>query len=73
LLLNPRAVGPHTPDEERAFKYADTMLFKATILSMLGDTIVNAYVSLQTGKEMWDALKAKYGVSDVGSELYVTE
>jgi hypothetical protein len=49
------------------------MLFKATILSMLGDTIVNAYVSLQTGKEMWDALKAKYGVSDVGSELYVTE
>ena len=31
------------------------------------------YVPLQTGKEMWDALEAKYGVSDAGSELYVME
>ena len=38
---------------------------------MLGDSIVYAYVTLQTCKEMWDALEAKYGVSDVGSELYV--
>ena len=28
---------------------------------------------LQTSKEMWDALEAKYGVSDAGSELYVME
>jgi hypothetical protein len=40
---------------------------------MLGDTILNAYVPLQTGKAMWDALEAKYGVSDAGSELYVME
>jgi hypothetical protein len=26
---------------------------------------------LQTVKEMWDALEAKYGVSDAGSKLYV--
>jgi len=31
------------------------------------------HMSLQTGKEMWDALEAKYGVSDAGSELYVME
>jgi hypothetical protein len=30
-------------------------------------------VALQTGKEMWDALEARYGVSDAGSELYVME
>jgi hypothetical protein len=42
-------------------------------MSVLGDTIVNVYVPLQTGKEMWDALEAKYGVSDAGSELYVME
>jgi hypothetical protein len=28
---------------------------------------------LQTGKEMWEALEAHYGVSDAGSELYVIE
>ena len=58
--------------EERAFKHADTT-FKAAILSVLGDTIVDAYVPLHTGKEMWDALEAKYGVSDAGCELYVME
>ena len=40
---------------------------------MLGDSIVDVYVTLRTGKEMWDALEAKYGVSDAGSELYVME
>ena len=54
FVAKPRAVGPHTPDEERAFKHADTT-FKAVILSVLGDSIVDAYVLLQTGKEMWDA------------------
>jgi hypothetical protein len=41
------------------FKHSDTT-FKATILSMLGDTIVDVYVPLQIGKKMWDALEAKY-------------
>jgi len=68
FVAEPRSVGPHTPDEERAFRHADTM-FKAAILSVL----VDAYVPLQTNKEMWDALEAKYGVSDAGSELYVME
>ena len=72
FVTESKAVGPHTPDEVCAFKHADTT-FKAAILSMLGDTIVDAYVPLQTGKEMWDALKAKYGVSDASSELYVME
>jgi 3'-phosphoadenosine 5'-phosphosulfate (PAPS) 3'-phosphatase len=40
---------------------------------MLGDFIVDAYMTLPTGKEMWDILKAKYVVSDAGSELYVME
>jgi hypothetical protein len=40
---------------------------------VLGDTIVDAYVPLQSGKEMWDALEQRYGVSDAGSELYIME
>jgi len=51
FVAKPRAVGAHTPDEERVFKHADNT-FKAAILSMLGDSIVDAYVPLQTGKEM---------------------
>jgi hypothetical protein len=47
------------------------MRFKAAILSVLVDSIVDAYVPLQSGKEMWKALVAKYGVSDAGSALYV--
>jgi hypothetical protein len=54
------------------FQHADTT-FKAAILNMLGDSIVDAYVSLLTGKEMWDALEAKYEVSNAGSELYIME
>ena len=72
FIAEPRVVGPHTPDEERAFKHADNT-FKAAILSMLGDSIVDAFVLHQTGKDMWDALETKYGVSDAGSELYVME
>jgi hypothetical protein len=72
FVAEPRAVGPHISDEERAFKHVDTT-FKAAILSVLGDTIGDAYVPLQTGKEMCDALEAKYGVSDADSELYVME
>ena len=34
---------------------------------------MDAYVPLQTGKEMWDVLEAKYGFSDASSELYVIE
>jgi transcription elongation factor GreA-like protein len=72
FVVEPWAVRPHTTKEERAFQHADTT-FKAAILSVLEDSIVDAYVSLQTGKEMGEALEAKYGVSDAGSELYVME
>ena len=72
FVVEPRSVGPHTPEEECVFQDADTT-FKGAIISMLGDSIVDAYVTLQTGKEMWDTLEAKYGVSDAGSELYVME
>jgi len=42
-------------------------------LSIIGDALVDAYVQLPTGKAMWDALEACYGISNAGSELYVME
>jgi hypothetical protein len=61
FVAEPGSGGPHTPEKERAFQHADTTLREA-ILSVLANSIVDAYVSLQSGKEMWDALEAKYGV-----------
>ena len=37
------------------------------------ETLINAYIQLPTGKAIWDALEARYGVSDAGSELYIME
>ena len=31
------------------------------------------YISYTSGKELWDALEAKFGVSDAGNELYLME
>ena len=30
-------------------------------------------MDLPMGKEMWDALKVKFGVANAGSELYIME
>ena len=46
--------GELTPEEERAFQEADTLL-KIAILSILGDKIVDPYLSMTTAKGMWDA------------------
>jgi hypothetical protein len=52
------------------FEEVDIM-FKEAIKSVLRDSIVDAYVTMPSGKEIWDALEAKYGVSNISSELYV--
>ena len=64
--------GELNPDQQEAFEKLDT-LFKSALLSILDDSIVVSYMSFDTGKDMWDALEAKFGASDAGSELYVME
>lgn len=48
-------------------------LFKAALLSVPCENIVDAYASIDNGKDMWDALEAKFGVSDAGAELYIMD
>jgi hypothetical protein len=50
-----------------------TPLAKAALPSIIGDSLIDAYVQMPTGKAMWEALEARYGISDAGSELYVME
>jgi hypothetical protein len=42
-------------------------------LSVLGYNIVDPYLSFDNDKDVRDALEAKFGVSNAGSELYVME
>jgi len=70
FVVESRPLGPHTAEDEQQFINADNT-FKGAMISVLGESIVDTYVTMSTGKEMWDALVAKYGASDAGSELYV--
>ena len=72
FVIEPRPLGPHTAEDEQRFIDAVTT-FKGATISVLGESIVDTYVRMSTGKEMWDALEAKYGASDASSELYVME
>jgi len=56
----------YTPEEESAFEASDN-LFRGCLISVLADNLVDTYICLTTGKQMWDALEAQYGVSDAAA------
>ena len=64
--------GNLNPTQQEAFQNMDT-LFKAALLSVLDDSIVDSYMSFDSGKDMWVALKAMFVASGTGSELYVMD
>jgi hypothetical protein len=59
-----------SPEEEKAFEAADN-LFRGAILSILAENLGDTYLMLPSGKDIWDVLEAKFGVSDAGGEMYV--
>ncbi|XP_021319240.1 uncharacterized protein LOC110436464 [Sorghum bicolor] len=61
-----------TPEEEKTFLAADN-LFRGAVISALDKKYVDNYIICTTAKELWDALEAKFRVSDAGSELYLME
>ena len=71
-VMSEQAVGVQTSDADRAFQHANTTC-KAALLSIIGDGLFDAYVQFPTGKAIWDALEAHYGIFYAGSELYVME
>ena len=48
-------------------------LFRGTLSSALHSKYENNYITCTIGKDLWDALDAKFGVSDAGSEVYIME
>jgi hypothetical protein len=49
------------------------MLFVGAILCVLRDKLIDSYLHIRDVKELWDALEAKFGAANAGSELYTTE
>ena len=48
-------------------------LFRGAVISALHSKYENNYITCTTDKDLWDALDAKFGVFDTGSELYIME
>ncbi|XP_021321217.1 uncharacterized protein LOC110437193 [Sorghum bicolor] len=67
-----RTEPPLSPEEESKFCEADNLL-KLSLISVIDEGMVPLYMDMPTGKDMWDALQAKFGVRDAGSELYLME
>ena len=61
-----------TPEEEQKVLAADN-LFRGGVISALDKRYVDNYIICTTAKELWDALGAKFGVSDAGTERYLME
>ena len=59
-------------EEEKKFQIADN-LFRDVVISVLHSKYKDSYLRYMSGKELWDALDAKFAVSDADSELYVKE
>ncbi|KAK1608656.1 hypothetical protein QYE76_032329 [Lolium multiflorum] len=67
-----RPEGPLSAEEQEKFEKVEAM-FKAAMFNILGDNIVDPYMAFDHGKDAWDALESKFGVSDAGTELYIME
>jgi hypothetical protein len=59
-------------DDQKKFEEANT-IFVGYILSILADRLCDVFMHIKDGNKLWDALDAKFGVADAGSELYIME
>jgi hypothetical protein len=55
-------------DDQKKFKKANTV-FVGCIMSIFADRLCDVFMHIKDGNELWDALDAKFGAADAGSEL----
>jgi hypothetical protein len=65
--------GPFLANLRVIFLLLRKKLTRNSLFSILVDNIVDPYMNFDYGKDAWDALEAKFGVSDADTELYVME
>jgi hypothetical protein len=59
-------------EDQKKFEEANTVFVGCT-LSILADRLCDVFMHIKDGKELLDALDAKFGAADAGSELYIIE
>jgi hypothetical protein len=58
--------GTMSEDDQKKFKEAN-IVFVGCILSILADRLCDVFMHIKDGKELWDALDAKFGAADCTS------
>jgi hypothetical protein len=71
-VSNGPSEGTQSEEAQNKFK-KDTTIFRGCVLSVLDARLCDVYMHIEDGKELWDALKAKFGATDAGNELYIME
>jgi hypothetical protein len=64
--------GTISDEDQNKFKETNTA-FVGLVLSALSNKLFDVYMHITDAKELWEALNAKFGVADAGSELYIME
>ena len=64
--------GTISEEDQNKFKETNTA-FVGLVLSALSNKLFDVYMHITDAKELWEALNAKFGVADAGSELYIME
>ena len=72
VVRGKRIEPPLSAEEARRFDEADN-LFRGDLLSVLAESMLQVYMDMPTGKDVWDALETKFGIADAGTELYKME
>jgi hypothetical protein len=52
-------------EDQKKFKETNTV-FVGCILSILADRLCDVFMHIKYGKELWDALDAKFGAANAG-------
>jgi hypothetical protein len=64
--------GTMSDEDQKKFEEANTM-FVGYILSILANRLCDVFMHIKDGKELWNALDAKFGAANAGSKLYIME
>lgn len=60
------------PEKDRLFMEA-YVIFVGSVLSVLCDKLVDAYLHMHNFRELWNALESKFSAIDADSDLYLIE
>ena len=65
-VVSATPMGTIAPEQEKVFRDA-TVVYVGATLSVIRDKLVYAYLLVRVAKDLWEALKSKFGATDARS------